>query len=188
MDCKKANELMMEFMDGTLSEENAALLGNHLKECKECEIDFEFYNQMIDEFSDMNNVIQAPDGFEESVMTKIDLIEPIYFPRADKTDNILCTIWGSISVAVGTGAIFTLNKDAISAFLGSVPQLSRYAEMLEPIEIYAEQFKIGLNTAINTITASVSGYASSLRYVSLIAFVLLIAAQYFIYRKDKVEV
>ena len=61
----------MNYMDFDISEENNFLLEKHLEECEECRESFELYTQILDEFSlDADNIIEAPQDFEISVMEK----------------------------------------------------------------------------------------------------------------------
>lgn len=179
---------MMKYMDSCISEEEADELRKHVSECEICKEDFLIYDEILEEFSNMDNIIQAPEGFEQQVMAKIEALEPIYINSEARTDNILCTLWGIFSILAGIGTILFVNKDAITSFMLQTPSLSGYASMFASVESYVLQFKDGFLTSINTIVQVVSSYAVSLKYVSLIAFVLLVAAQYFIYKKDKVEI
>lgn len=179
---------MMEYMDGFLNDEEAAELGKHVSECEICKEDFLLYNKILEDFSDIHNIISAPDGFEEQVMIKIEALEHIYVNSEARTDGILCTLWGTFSILAGIGTILFVNKEAITNFMLQTPSLSAYANMLAPVENYVLQFKDSFLASVNTIMQAISAYAVSLKYVSLIAFILLIAAQYFIYKKDKVEI
>lgn len=178
---------MMKYMDSIITEQEATELRSHIEECEICKEDFIMYNHILEEFSNIDNIIEAPDDFELQVMAKIDKLEPIYIDCETKSESLLCALWGSFSVFAGIGTILIINKEAITNFIMKNPNFSAYADMLIPVENYVEQFKVSLASIFTSLIESTSGYITSLKYVSLIAFILLMVAQYIIYKKDKVE-
>lgn len=188
MDCKKANDLMMKFMDSELNEDDAFLLKEHVNNCHSCKEDFIIYNQILEEFSDLNNVISAPDDFEINVMSKINDLGNIYSNAEIRKDNVFCILWGLFSVFAGLGTMLVLYKESIINFLSGTPNMSKLIQYLEPVEVFADNFKYSFIQLVNSVMSVATEYAVNLKYVSLIIFILLIAAQYFIYKKDKVEI
>jgi len=175
-------------MDGNLDEDEAIELNKHISQCYACRQDFILYNSILDEFSNIENIISAPIGFEIQVMERINQLPDLYKPLSQKNENILCKLWGSISVVAGIGAIITMNKEPLEHFIINNPYIYGYAKMFYPVQKYVVNLSISINTFISSAVNVLNGYVSDLRYVSFIIFILLIAAQYFIYKKDKVEV
>jgi len=185
LNCNKADLLIMKYMDGLISDEEIIKLKEHISVCDKCKEDFMVYNKILDEFSDNSNIINAPSDFEEQVMAKIDFV---YSGNTERSINILCFIWGLFSVFAGLGTILIINKEKIIEFISNVPNLSGYLELISKAEIYAEEFKNSFISVVETTFNTCTHYIDSLKYVSLIIFVILIAAQYLIYKKGKVEV
>ena len=72
LDCKKAENLIMKYMDGELSPEDAQLLNDHIKCCEKCREEFFVFDAMMQNAAEVSKeVIRAPEGFEKAVMSKI---------------------------------------------------------------------------------------------------------------------
>lgn len=190
LNCKKANILMMKYMDGNITDEEATELKKHINECRSCKEDFVIYNRLLDEFIDMDgsNIISAPEGFEIQVMERINALEPIYAKHGNSMENLMYAICGGVSIAAGSATIFIVNKDAIINTISSSEFLSGYASMLVPVGKYAVQLMTSFETISVSLISYVELYAQNFKYVSLIIFILLVVAQIVISKKDKVEV
>lgn len=55
---------MMKYMDSIITEQEATELRSHIEECEICKEDFIMYNHILEEFSNIDNIIEAPDDFE----------------------------------------------------------------------------------------------------------------------------
>jgi len=168
MECSKANELMMKYMDGAISEPEAERLHKHIAQCEDCKADFLVYDEIVSGFSTLDET-PAPDGFTEAVMTKIESLatESASAKAAVTADNILVTVWGVFSVLFGLGFALTMNREAISAFLANHPAFSGYMEVLAPFGARAGDFASGITAAVETAFMQASVFLADTRYIIL---------------------
>lgn len=181
MECYKANELMMGYMDSTLTEDQASKLNQHLRTCASCKEDFLVYDNIMKEFSKAE-VIAAPPGFEESVMKKIQSIE---FKRNGlfSADSFVCVVWGMFSVLFGLGFILFLYKDAVLETLAAIPYMSAFIATMLPIS----EFVTSLSNSILLSGEVMLGIITSSRYIVLGIILCLATVQYAMYRKEKLN-
>ena len=170
MECSRANELMMQYMDGTLSEANAAKLRKHIDHCEACSADFAVYDEIVGAF-EICDETPAPDGFVEAVMTKVSALESVSVKAAGKADNILLTVWGIFTVLLGLGFALVLNREAISVFLAEQPALAVYMDTLAPIGVLVGDFVSGFATAAEALWVQTGAFLNGAKY-----FILGIAA------------
>jgi len=105
MNCKKAGIFMMKHMDGELSAEDYDRLLSHLNTCANCAEDFAAYRSILNEFENINCLVDAPEGFEQCVMKKIEHLEPE--ESRSKNDTIVTVlIVGVLSVLLGSLVMF----------------------------------------------------------------------------------
>lgn len=187
MDCKKANDLMMKYMDGNISKDEVFSLKKHIDKCDKCYEDFLIYDKILKGFSSMDNIVTVPEDFEKNVMSEIYALGDVYTNRENRSDALIYAVWGGVSVLCGLGMLLILNKDIIMNYFKSSPKLSAYAEYFEPVENFVVQFKSSAEELINSFMSYLSAYANDLKLVSLAAFIILVLAQIIIYKKDKVE-
>lgn len=188
MDCKKANDLMMKYMDMTMTEKEANALKEHIGKCAECYEDFLTYNEILEGFSDNSDNIAAPEGFEACVMEKIYGLGEIYKEKENSFYPFFYGIWCVISMLCGFGMLLILNKEAIMNYLSSNAMLSGYVKYFEAIESYGLQFKANILNLLDMLLSSIGGYISNIQFVAVVALFILISAQIIIFRKNKVEV
>lgn len=70
MDHNKAKELLSEYLDGELCEENRLELENHLEFCVDCTKDFEQLKKTINVLSSIST-LEAPEDFEKKVRERL---------------------------------------------------------------------------------------------------------------------
>ncbi|GAB6086354.1 anti-sigma factor family protein [Alkaliphilus crotonatoxidans] len=71
MDCKTSSNLMMSYMDQTISKEEWKNLQQHLATCESCREEFDLLGQLNEMLDDLE-LLEPNEGFEERVMTSID--------------------------------------------------------------------------------------------------------------------
>ena len=186
MDCNRAYELFMKYMDDTMDESEAANLGRHLSGCPQCAADFEIYDEILTGFSKID-LIHAPEGFEEHVMQRVAELPSPAVKLNSSIDNMMCLIWGSVSVLFGIGFLMTLNRGAIMEYLYSHPELTGYASILEQVGEYGAELAGNLMITVNQTITSAAEYASVSRYALLAVLAVLAVAQIVIHRRSDVE-
>ena len=186
MECSKANELMMKYMDGAISTQEAERLHKHIEQCEDCKADFLIYDEIVTGFSTLDET-PAPDGFTEAVMAKIESLETesASAKASVKADNILVTVWGIFSVLFGLGFALAMNREAISEFLSSRPALAGYMETLAPIGVMAGDFASGITAAVETIFMQASAFLADTKYVILAIAACLALAQVILSFREK---
>jgi len=185
MECSKANELMMKYMDGTLSEQDAGRLRKHIDQCEGCKADFTVYDEIVSAF-EMPEETFAPDGFVEAVMTKINALESASVKATVKADSILLTVWGLFTVLLGLGCVLALNREPISAYLAAQPALAGYMDMLAPIGVMVGEFVSGIAASAEALFSQASTFVAGAKYVVLGIAACLALVQVFLSRRERV--
>ena len=189
MNCSKADEYFMKYIDNCLTAQEAEKLHKHLSTCEKCKADFAVYDSIVSEFSDMEFIIEAPAGFEAGVMEKI---QGLPAPKAafDKSINTVLTVIGIGFVSVlALGFIIFINRDIIIEMASVYPQLAGYVAFLGPVSEYVASFMGNIwNVALNFSSAAFN-FVSGYKYVILVAALALLAIQFALKgrSKDKVE-
>jgi predicted anti-sigma-YlaC factor YlaD len=183
MDCNKAEEYFMKYMDGTLSEREAAALNAHLAECEACREDFKLYDVILADFAD-EALLAAPEGFEEAVMAKIDALTDVEHKAESRLDSLILAVWGTFSVLMGSGFLLSMNRDVIMGYFSSKPALSAMVSMMNDASAYVSQMSASITSALNTFGTSALDYLTSFKYALLFIFGVLAAVQYVMYRRD----
>jgi len=184
MECSKANEMMMQYMDGTLSEGDAERLRRHLAQCDTCRADFAIYDEIVTDFQELEET-PAPDGFVAAVMEKIEALESVSVKSNEKIDNILVAVWGAFSVLFGLGFAIVLNREAVMEFLSAQPVLAGYMETLAPIGVIVGDFVTGLGTATGAFFAQSLSFLNGTKYIILAIAACLALATVVLTRRDK---
>jgi len=184
MECSKANEMMMQYMDGTLSAGDAERLQKHIAQCDACRADFMIYDEIVMDFETLEET-PAPDGFVEAVMSKIDALEPASVKANEKIDNILVAVWGAFSVLFGLGFALALNREAVMSFLAAQPLFAGYMETLAPIGVIIGDFVTGLGTATENFFTQTLALFSGAKYIVLAIAACLALAMVILTRREK---
>ena len=147
MDCNHASELMMSYMDDSLTYKELNLLNSHLAECPLCAEDFNAYKEIVTSFSTAE-LVNAPEDFEYNIMNTINELSLYTSPENEKSDTFywLCSV---ISIFLGIGFIISANHEAIMNYLYSKPELSNFGNMASPI---IENFSIFLEASVAEIS------------------------------------
>ncbi len=196
MSCDKYYVHMMHYMDGAITTEEERLLREHIKTCSACKEDFEIYEEMLKGFSE-TEIINAPDGFEEAVMSKIQSLEHTYEPMpaaalgiTDRLttkeffDLFLCYITGLCLLAFGGSITAVTYKTEIISFFTKYPQTWARISYLAPTLNRLEAAFNGLDQAIRLALSDIGTFAIESQILLLVAFCALAVVQYvFFYRK-----
>lgn len=170
-ECRAADILFMKYLDHTLTKEDSEKLHDHIGSCKKCKADFTAYESfaVLD-----NEIFEAPDGFVESVMAKLESV-PM---KKTSSDSAVYTAWAVFSVLFGIGLLLFLNKNSIISVLESIPSLAAYAEIIKPLSAITDNFVGSVSGSVTMFFSSVTGfisvYAPVIAGISAIACVLLI--------------
>jgi len=184
--CNKTDELLMKYMDGSIDEFDAAKLGEHLSGCPQCRADFEIYDNIMKGFSEIE-LTPAPEGFEERVMCRVAELPSHAVKLNANIENMLCLIWGGVSVLFGIGFLMTLNRGAIMEYLYSRPELAEYASIMELLGEYGAVLADSLMITVNQTIISATEYVLASRYFLLAVLAVLAAVQIVIHRRSDAE-
>ena len=189
MNCSKADEYFMKYIDNCLTAGEAEKLHKHLSTCEKCKADFAIYDSIAGEFSDMEFIIEAPQGFEDKVMEKI---KELPAPKAafDRSVNTILTVIGIGFVSVlALGFIIFINRDIIIEIASRYPQLAGYVAFLGPVSEYVTNFMSNIWTVAAVFSSTAFDIVGSYKYVILVAALALLAIQFALRgkSKDKVE-
>jgi len=189
MNCSKADEYFMKYIDNCLSAQEAEQLHKHLLTCEKCRADFAVYDSIVSEFSGMEFIMEAPMGFEEAVMEKIKEL-PAPKAAVDKGINTLLTVIGIGFISVlALGFIIFINRDIIIEMAGAYPQLAAYVAFLNPVAEYVTSFMDNIWNVVLNLSNAAFNFAGGYKYVILVAALALLAIQIALRgrSKDKVE-
>jgi hypothetical protein len=188
MKCSKADQLMMKYMDGILSMEEAKQLNLHLTECDACKEEFFAYQKMIDVLQD-GQFYKAPDDFESTVMNRIKDIEVEYeIKKTVPIETISAIVWGFFSLIFGIGVLLVLYRQPVLEYLVQNPYLGEWANSMIPamdiLSAYINDFK----TEMTNILGTIKYIFEVLRLILIPIVAVLGVVKYYIYRKEKVEI
>lgn len=187
MDCNKANKLMMKFMDNSLTEEEHLLLESHLQECEECKKDFSLYTEILEDFSEEIGLIEAPESFEENVMSIIEDIEPEYVEVKNRMNKFYYLTGGAIVLLFTSSLVVNMNKELILTNFDEKSFLYKILELNEYISISSKSVLDFLTKTFYIIESNLPIFINYLRLASFIAIIVLVLAQYRVYKNNKVE-
>ena len=186
MVCEKSTELMMQYMDGKISDFDLMNLEKHIETCGHCKEDFEAYTAMLAEFQTME-LAEAPEGFADAVMSKIEEIDIYSLPKIEKSrtlDNILFGIWGGFLVLFGISTMLLAFNEQIFEYLiengayGIANFLSPYVDFIGHLSYAASVWADGI---LYWISQNIAPYS----LVFLAMFVVLAGIQLYISRKPR---
>ena len=186
MNCKTAENLIMSYMDNTLSEEEALKLNEHLKECEECREAFEMYEMITKDFETTEFMVKAPDDFEEKLMSKIQGITPAYLLRKKMSlEEIHCIIWGSFAMLLGIGLALNIYSEPIMEYIAMNEQLLNFYSMLSPIEAVINEYVLEVFNFIEKLMVDMSGV---LWYSKIMGGILIILTCFVQFKANRSKV
>ena len=183
MDCEKANGLMMKYMDGVLTESDAASLNRHIQTCGRCKEDFSVYDGIISGFSEME-LCEPPEGFELRVM---NIVRQLPEAGLKSISRPLFGVLGVFSILLGLGVILAMNKDALLNWIGQYPVLKPLLDIYAPLSAAVGNISYQVSAALAQASSYLRQVWPNLYYVPLLLFGALAAAQFVIYRRERVS-
>ena len=186
MNCKAAENLIMNYMDNTLSEQDALKLNEHLKVCSECREAFEMYEMITNDFEAEEFLVSAPENFEEELMLKIQNITPDYLTRKKMTmEEIHSVIWGSFAVLLGIGLALNIYSEPFMEYIYNNKALADFYTMLLPLETMISQYILSVFNFIEKLTVDMSGV---LWYSKIMGGILIILTCFVQFRASRSKV
>jgi len=182
MVCHDVDDLIMKYMDGGVDESEVVKMREHLSVCCRCAADFKMYDDILAGFSEIK-LLCAPIGFEDRVMCRVAELPSLAARLNSTIENMMCLIWGSVSVLFGLGFLMVINRDNIMEYLYSRPELAGYADVLE----HWGQYTAGMMMSVNHIIITSAKYASDARYVLLAILAVLAAVQIAVHRRSQMR-
>lgn len=105
MECRLVSELMMEYLDKTITNEDNIKLHNHIENCSSCNHEFSLLKEtveIIEEYED----IDIPFEIENVVMSQIDINK---YKKRINLINIMPFLFIGISLIIGMNFIIISN-------------------------------------------------------------------------------
>ena len=145
------------------------------------------YDMMLDDFSEFE-LIPAPDNFSLQVMEKIKALPAPVEKAESRMENATNFVWGTFSVLLGIATLIALNRETILNYMLANESLERYARLVEANVTYFEDIFANAQESFYMMTTILNTYLTESRYLILTIVVVLVSAQIYIYRKEKVGV
>lgn len=157
MKCNDAERYIMLYLDKALTEDEAAILNSHLRECPECLSEFKLYEAMAADICLME-CPSAPEGFEAAVMERVRAVQRESPPVFDNARRLMSAFWGVFAIIFGASSLLILYSAQI---LGSIAENRYLAGMVQSFApVYDELARLGEGLASIAHTAFGAGFAS----------------------------
>lgn len=187
MNCKKAEELMMNYMDNTLSPKDAEKLNEHLINCKDCKESFFIY-EMVQDTLENNEIIEAPIDFEKELMIKISDITPVYLAKKDLSIDCLNSIvWGSFTMLLGTGIMLNIYNEPIMNYIEQNEAISNFYNAITPLNNVITESINNVFVYTQNLINSMGGVELYAKIVCGLLITLICFLQVWVKQKDKVD-
>ena len=183
MDCRRANELIMKYMDSEINENEALELHNHTEICDECRGMFALYSEIMDGF-DMIDEIEAPSGFEDDVMAGIANVVPGY--RQSFTMNLGCIILSVFSALAGLGTLLVIWREYIMEYMVNTPGLDKYTGNFQYISGYLDRLGNSLVSLIQSVQLGTVQYAVEIQLAVVLSVILGILIYHSVAKRSRV--
>ena len=106
MDCQKAQDLLSEYVDGILGDNEASMVKRHLDDCPDCRTTYESMVKVMGHMNRMENV-DEPSDFLEKVNARLDkestwkeFVRRLFFPLKIKLPLELAAVAVAIALIV----------------------------------------------------------------------------------------
>lgn len=183
MECRRANELIMKYMDSEINEKEAFELHNHTANCEECRVMFALYAEIMDGF-DMTEEIEAPLGFEEAVMESIANVVPGY--RQSFTMNLGCIMLSIFSVLAGLGTLLVIRREYIMEYMINTPGLEKYTDNFQYVSGYLDRLGNSVISLIQSVQLGTVQYAIEVQLAVAISVILGILIYHSVVKRSRV--
>ncbi|MCL2574822.1 MAG: anti-sigma factor [Defluviitaleaceae bacterium] len=174
MACEKYTDMMMDYMDGNLSDVEQNELKQHMEECNACNEDFAAYSEILQGFNELE-IIEAPEDFAASVMAKIYELN-LYAPKKASVkerlvDGAIFAAWVSVATVLFGGIGFAIFGNGAVHF-AQIQGFYTLSNIFEAITVASQS----IIAAIGSFLASIGNWSESSMVVYSIAFFALFAA------------
>lgn len=188
MNCSDADLLMMKYMDGEISKDEAEKLNEHLHSCLECKESFTIYDSMIMTISDWPEVT-APEGFELSVMTQIKALgNNKYEAQVRIWDKVSGAVWGTFAVLFSAGAVLVVYREPIINSLSYNPYFGEYVKRIAPLAKKVGEQGEALQGAVDSAVSYTSTvFSNSVGILLGIVAVACALQVYLLHRRKRVN-
>ncbi len=184
MECKNSANLMMKFMDKTITNKEADKLKRHAAACPSCKADLEMYDEILSCFDDVE-IFDAPHGFELCVLEKLQNIDIYTKKIAARVDSFMCVVLGVASVIVAVVFMLISNKAAILDYMSQTPSLAGIASFLRPLDALVQEYIANLGTAVDSVVHGSFVFLDTYKFIFLAAAAVLVGIRLYIGRKKK---
>lgn len=186
MDCKMSDMLIMKYMDGELSENEAKMLNAHILDCEACRKEFYLYDSMIKEFEAMPEIC-APDGFELEVMAKVTALNHNYATVQYKVEHkTLGVVLGVFSVILACGAgVFVFREPILNSAFGAMLPEGAYDKLINMSGFVSEFLGLCAETLSSVFTSANSALTAAMGVVVLLIVVVAALQGYILYKRRR---
>lgn len=187
MNCSRAEKLMMDYIDNTLSADDAKKLNEHLKVCENCKESFLIYEMFQDAIQD-EEIIEAPENFEKELMIKISDITPSYITKENiSMDSLNAIIWGTFAMLFGIGIMFNLYDDSILTYVAQNEYISNFYNVITPIGNLISKYINESFAYFQNIVLSMNNLITYSKVICAVLVAILSLVQIKIKKTDKVD-
>lgn len=188
MKCNHADQLLMKYMDGILTMDEAKKLNYHITECVSCREEFFTYQIMMEELQE-GKMVEAPEQFEFEVMDKIKGIDFDYkVKEIGSIENITAMLWGVFSLVFGIGVLLFIYRQPVLEYLLQSPYMGDWVKAVLPaVDLLSSQIN-DIRTEIEEFLSNGRQIITLLKVITISVLTMLASIQYYIYRKKKVEI
>lgn len=190
MDCNKAGEAMMQYMDKLIKPRKAAALARHVLKCERCRDEFMAFDAAMDYLAPATEadtaampvpvLTEAPEGFTDAVMAKVRLL-PVYqaATHVTRADIVMRVLWGLCAVLLGFGLIVMSHPEAVASVMSAHPWMVTVSGAIDTaaqfISIKFEQLRLAGSQAGTQTTLTLTGASYlSLAFVGMLASLLVV--------------
>ncbi|GHV43872.1 hypothetical protein FACS189490_14100 [Clostridia bacterium] len=178
--CAKSDDYMMKYMDGVLTETEAAELKKHVDTCENCRESFLIYDKLMDGLKEESTESPCED-FVGLVMAKIAALPAsAKVNSVSRLENVLYAVFGTLSVILGSGVLVFLSRAQIFAAMMKNETLAPFALALQPLYTKAEEFCLNLINVMGAAFVSAGEFIANYAFVALIAFAVVLGVSYFV--------
>ncbi|HEY9059163.1 MAG TPA: zf-HC2 domain-containing protein [Pseudobacteroides sp.] len=167
MSCEKFSDLLMKFFDGNISTAEDGSLKEHIKSCVSCRTEFDSLNEIFNCYEE-DNTVEPPEGFEASVMEKVNEYEN---QRRKRVDRYFMIIYGATFVVLGVISMFLLIYLRNGSILGASVKNEGLGEVFWGIVFFVYSL---VKTISPILKDSINSYANYYLFaISLLVYLVI---------------
>jgi predicted anti-sigma-YlaC factor YlaD len=171
MDCNKAAEATLQYMEKTIKPATAKALALHLLDCESCREYFTALDMTMDALDEgAVEFSEAPPGFTESVMEKVNAL-PAYHEKKNTNYKLIMRIAGGITTVVMGVVLMITSGMTVVGQDGLFATISGWAE-----SVVARFTQDGAGT-FGTLLSNVPAFGLSALALAAVISVLLVTLQ-----------